>query len=106
MSGRIRVHYFFNLTFYLFFPLQELPEKLGGCRQLQVLKLDDNALTHLPESIGGLAALQELVVTQNDLETLPASMGLLRNLHTLHLDDNLLTGGSCYLLFFLCYVLS
>ena len=71
---------------------QELPEKLGGCNQMQVLKLDDNALTHLPESIGGLAELQELVVTQNDLETLPASMGLLRALHTLHLDDNLLTG--------------
>lgn len=59
---------------------------------MQLLRLDDNALTHLPESLGGLAALEELVVTQNDLETLPASIGLLRALHTLHVDDNLLTG--------------
>lgn len=66
---------------------------MDGCRQLQVLKLDDNALTHLPDSIGALSALQELVITQNDIEALPASVGLLRNLHTLHVDDNLLTGN-------------
>lgn len=59
---------------------------------MQLLRLDDNALTHLPESLGGLAALEELVVTQNDLEILPASIGLLRALHTLHVDDNLITG--------------
>jgi Leucine-rich repeat (LRR) protein len=68
--------------------------------RLQVLVLDNNALTRLPDALGALAALTRLSVAQNALVELPASLCSLVLLQTLDVSGNALAAlpqdlGNC-----------
>ncbi len=55
---------------------------------LQILTLDNNALTHLPPSICSLQNLAHLSVSGNALQELPPCIGELKKLVELDVEDN------------------
>jgi Leucine-rich repeat (LRR) protein len=61
---------------------------MGALAQLEVLSIEENALTALPERIGGLGRLHTLTAHSNQLTALPPSFGQLRNMQTLDLKKN------------------
>lgn len=69
----------------------EVPAAVGRLVALEVLALDDNAVTALPPELGRLARLAELDVSGTHLETLPREMGSLVSLEELHACDAKLT---------------
>jgi|GEM_PF-1523172 len=63
----------------------DIPESFGYLTALQVLHLEQNAITSIPESIGNLEALTELWLGWTPITTIPESFGNLINLKQLHL---------------------
>eukprot|EP00064_Thunnus_orientalis_P017834 superscaffoldBa00003901_g17920 len=57
-------------------------------KQLSILKVDQNRLTHLTDSIGECENLTELILTENLLQSLPRSLGKLKKLTNLNVDRN------------------
>ena len=71
--------------------IKELPPKVGGLTNLEVLKMYKNRLTDLPVEIGEMESLRRLVLSGNNLESIPAEIGQLQNLEYLSLRYNELT---------------
>lgn len=61
---------------------------MSSLTQLEVLSIEENALTKLPERIGSLSRLHTLTAHSNQLAALPPSFGQLRNMQTLDLKKN------------------
>lgn len=56
------------LVFYCHGVLHAVVSSLGCLKQLSILKVDQNRLTHLTDSIGECENLTELVLTENLLQ--------------------------------------
>lgn len=69
--------------------LTRIPSQLS--ERLEILDLDDNALTELPDQICLLPKLARLSVARNRLARLPDAIGALPKLRTLDARDNQLT---------------
>lgn len=67
-------------------------EDVGVLQNLEVLYLNDLALTELPESIGDLMQLRELHLWGNELSVLPDSIHQLHNLRVINISSNAFTG--------------
>uniref|UniRef100_A0A4W3GMS8 Scribble planar cell polarity protein n=1 Tax=Callorhinchus milii TaxID=7868 RepID=A0A4W3GMS8_CALMI len=63
----------------------------GQLKQLSILKVDQNRLSHLPETLGDCGNLTELILTENLLTCLPKSLGRLKKLTNLNVDRNRLS---------------
>ena len=68
--------------------LTHLPPEIGLLTNLQELDLGGNKLTSLPPDIGQLTNLQHLGLTYNELTSLPSEIRMLTNLQTLFLINN------------------
>lgn len=70
--------------------LRYLPESIGMCKSLCVLKAVGNKIETIPESIGELyATLEVLELNENAIRFLPkGQFGMLERLLTLNLDNN------------------
>ena len=70
--------------------LRYLPESIGMCKQLCVLKAVGNKIESIPESIGELFATLEIVeLNDNAIRYLPkGQFCMLERLLTLNLDNN------------------
>lgn len=71
--------------------LDELPEEIGGLKNLTDLHLSMNVLEHLPKGIAHLHKLTILKLDQNRLEYLGDSIGMCQNMQELILTENFLT---------------
>ncbi|OUM60697.1 hypothetical protein PIROE2DRAFT_62984 [Piromyces sp. E2] len=68
--------------------LNILPTSIGNLNKLKILDLSYNKLESLPDSIGNLKNLNELNLSFNYLKTLPDSIGNLKNLEELDISHN------------------
>ncbi|AMK30341.1 leucine-rich repeat-containing protein kinase family protein [Pseudomonas mosselii] len=73
--------------------LEQLPEALGNCPQLQKLMLAGNRLTTLPEGLANCVRLELLRVASNRLDTLPDWLLRMPRLAWLAYADNPLPPG-------------
>lgn len=72
--------------------LASLPEAFGNLTSLVELDLSNNTLSHLPETIGNLRHLNKLNLSKNALKDLPASLEQLHELRELDASWNKLAG--------------
>jgi Leucine-rich repeat (LRR) protein len=68
--------------------LNELPESLGQCENLEVLKLSGNQLSELPASLHQLTKLKLLDLSGNQFENIPHFIANLASLRSLNLESN------------------
>ena len=76
---------------YLGIPLnrfKELPDLIGGLKNLKSLDISSNSLKELPDFIGDLKNLTSLSVSSNTLKELPGFIGGLKNLTSLNISSN------------------
>jgi hypothetical protein len=71
--------------------LAELPDFICSCEALEYLDLSYNRIALLPEAIGDLASLETLNVRGNELSCLPRAIGKLAGLTSLDISHNRLT---------------
>ncbi|MFX1294434.1 MAG: hypothetical protein ACFFD2_06215 [Promethearchaeota archaeon] len=71
--------------------IQEIPEFIFNCSNLEFLELTNNELKSIPNSISNLNKLRQLDLSVNKLENLPNSIGSLKKLKKLDLHYNYLT---------------
>lgn len=71
--------------------LTKLPESIGKCSQLQVLRCSDNQLTSLPETLGNCSQLEYLYCINNQMTELPKTLGNCSKLIDLDCSDNQLS---------------
>jgi adenylate cyclase len=64
------------------------PDALAPFGELQVLRLDHNALRVLPDTLGALTQLTQLSCSNNQLDALPDSVGRLQRLEYLEVNNN------------------
>jgi adenylate cyclase len=64
------------------------PDVLAPFGELQVLRLDHNALRVLPDTLGALTQLTQLSCSNNQLDALPDSVGRLQRLEYLEVQNN------------------
>lgn len=68
--------------------LESLPEEIGKCQRLSVVKLQNNHLDELPAGIGDCKSLAHVFAGNNRIQVLPDSLGKLTSLATLSLPSN------------------
>jgi hypothetical protein len=64
---------------------------IGGAKNLKVLNLGHNQLSHLSPEIETCKKLKELHLNDNTLRFLPSVLGCLKKLKTIHLENNQLS---------------
>ena len=72
--------------------ITSVPTELGALTGLRYLDLSFNAITSLPTDIGALTGLTLMNFQGNQISELPTELGALTGLEVLDLDENQLTG--------------